>query len=85
MNVAAQGITTPVPPVTKPYVDEDLEIRFALYTGFGILVCISSFITILVFSSKDFRKKYIMFFALSVGDLGYRDQSDPSYHSPCIA
>ncbi|RCN30104.1 hypothetical protein ANCCAN_24123 [Ancylostoma caninum] len=68
-NFAAQGITTTVPPVTKPYIDEALEIRFALYTGFGILVCISSFTSILVFSSKDFRKKYIMFFALSIGDL----------------
>ncbi|EYC33076.1 hypothetical protein Y032_0002g588 [Ancylostoma ceylanicum] len=54
---------------TFMYVDEDLEIRFALYTGFGIPVCISSTISILVFSSKDFRKKYIMFFALSFGDL----------------
>ncbi|RCN38773.1 hypothetical protein ANCCAN_15295 [Ancylostoma caninum] len=48
-NFAAQGITTTVPPVTKPYIDEALEIRFALYTGFGILINGLSFVAAGVF------------------------------------
>ncbi|KAK6737326.1 hypothetical protein RB195_019803 [Necator americanus] len=50
-------------------IDEELKIRFMLYIAVGILVCISSVICIFVFSSKDFRQKYIMYIALSVGDL----------------
>ncbi|XGW19859.1 hypothetical protein V3C99_003582, partial [Haemonchus contortus] len=46
-----------------------LEIRFVLYTIFGAITCISSLICLIVFlSTKELRKKYVMFSALSVGD-----------------
>lgn len=51
------------------YIDKDLEIRSYLYAACGVIVCISSIICILVFSAKELRGKYIMFLALSFGDL----------------
>lgn len=47
----------------------DVEIRLYLYTVLGSLVCISSSICIVVFCSKDLRAKYVLFLALSIGDL----------------
>uniref|UniRef100_A0A1I7XAK2 G_PROTEIN_RECEP_F1_2 domain-containing protein n=1 Tax=Heterorhabditis bacteriophora TaxID=37862 RepID=A0A1I7XAK2_HETBA len=51
-------------------ISTDLEARFALYTGFGVFVCIANLITITVFSSsKEFLQRYIVFNALAVADL----------------
>ncbi|CAJ0602807.1 unnamed protein product [Cylicocyclus nassatus] len=52
-----------------PYVDTDLEIRSYLYAAFGAITCISSTICILVLSTRDLRERYILFLALSLGDL----------------
>ncbi|EYC18606.1 hypothetical protein Y032_0027g1609 [Ancylostoma ceylanicum] len=47
----------------------NVEVRLYLYTVLGTLVCISSLVCIVVFSSKHLRTKYILFLALSFGDL----------------
>ncbi|KIH67308.1 hypothetical protein ANCDUO_02361 [Ancylostoma duodenale] len=51
------------------YIDKDLEIRSYLYAAFGVIVCVSSTTCILVFSARELRGRYIMFLALSFGDL----------------
>ncbi|RCN50425.1 hypothetical protein ANCCAN_03448 [Ancylostoma caninum] len=51
------------------YVDKELEIRSYLYAAFGVIVCVSSTTCILVFSARELRGRYIMFLALSFGDL----------------
>ncbi|VDL81313.1 unnamed protein product [Nippostrongylus brasiliensis] len=51
------------------YFDDGLEIRFKLYTIFGIMVCVASALCILVFSTKELRLNYMMYLALSLGDL----------------
>ncbi|KAL6744451.1 hypothetical protein Aduo_017384 [Ancylostoma duodenale] len=47
----------------------DFYIRFSVYVAVGVCVCVSCTTCIVIFSSKNFRSKYIMFLALSVGEL----------------